>query len=141
MIAYEDIKQGIARRIASAFKDAVISDDPYSHVDGASFIVKVVDNDINYYSVDTASRRLFFDVVYFAPVDTPIHVIDNVGQSLAEAFVGQVAIANRYITPTECGIKKVAEDLHLTFYLEFYDEIKIEEHPLMNSLDFEITLK
>lgn len=142
MIAYSEIKTAIVNVIADAFKDSTISDDPYKHVKGGAFIVKVVNNDANVHSCDIAQRDLYFDIVYFAPKDMEVHELDEIGQTLNEAFLYPITFATRTIQPTSITTRKVDMDFHLNFDLVFYDDIPPKEHyEYAEHLEFKITLK
>lgn len=142
MISYREIKDAIVSVIADAFKGATISDDPYKHVKGGAFIVKVVNNNANVYSRAIARRDLFFDIVYFAPKEMETHELDEIGQTLAEAFLYPVAFSTRIIQPTNLSNRKVDMDFHLNFDLVFYDDISEKEnYDYGEDLEFTVTMK
>ena len=142
MISYEDIENGIYDSIAYMFKDAEISDDPYSHVDGECFIVKVINMSPVLFSSTNVHRLYQFDVVYFAPEEMPIHELDVIGQKLVEAFMWPVNFAGRYIQPQNVASVKVDKDFHVTFDLYFFDELEQRtEYKFMQAMDFEFTIE
>lgn len=142
MIAYKEIKTAIVNVIADAFEDSTISDDPYKHVKGGAFIVKVVNNDANLHSYDIARRDLYFDIVYFATKEMEVHELDEVGQTLTEAFLYPVSFSTRTIQPTNITTRKVDMDFHLNFDLVFYDDIPEKEHyEYGQDMEFAITMK
>ena len=128
MIGLEDITKGIANSILYEFKDATISDDPYAHISGPAFIVKMVTASPEKFSATHAHRLYHFDVVYFAEMDTPIHTLDVIGQKLLEAFIWPVEFAGRYIQPQNLSSVKVDRDFHVEFDLDFFDEIEPRVH-------------
>lgn len=141
MIKINDIRNGIVDAIAKAFPDAVISDDPYSHVEGGAFIVKVVDMSPEAFSKVHARRSYGFDVVFFAPMTMAMHEIDAKGQELVEAFMYPLDFAGRHVYPRNVVTQKVDKDFHVMFDVEFFDSIaQFEEYELMGDLEFHLVL-
>lgn len=143
MISYSDMKESIAAAISKAFGGAVVSDDPFYKIEGPSFLIKVVSSTPTRFSPTHAHRLYHFDIVYFAPPETPIHEIDLAGQQLAEAFIWPLEFAGRHIQPTNITTIKVDHDFHVEFDLDFYDTLPQPEYEYMGELDinFRLTLE
>lgn len=97
MITVDAIKQGIARNIAKAYSDLPITDEPQRHVEGAAFFVKMISHNPTVFHKKQARRIYQFDVVYFAPINTPRHEVDSVGQRVAEEFMRPISFDGRHI--------------------------------------------
>lgn len=142
MIEYEDIANGIADSIAYVFNDAVISDDPYSHIDGDAFIVKAVSYSPMFFSKRHAQRTYHFDIVYFAPMEKPMHEIDAIGQKLLEAFMYPIKFDGRYINAKNLNSVKIDKDFHVEFDLIFFDEIEQrEKHDTAQNMELSFTVQ
>lgn len=143
MIAYSDIKKSIVDSIAKRFgKEAVISDDPFKHVEGQAFIVKLISQDFEDFEKEVVKRSLAFDVVYFAPNKMSMHELDEIGQTLAECFLYPLPFRTRYIQPSDVTTSKVDMDFHVGFELNFYDDKVIDEHyEYAQDLTFKVVLK
>lgn len=134
MIHYGDIAKGVKEAITRMFGEVEVSDNPYDHLDGPAFIVKCVGSNHDRWSTKHAHRVYNFDCVYFPTVDTPMHEIDAEGQKLAEAFIFPLNFAGRYIQPKNIQTLKVDKDFHVTFDLEFYDELPQPDYSYMMEL-------
>lgn len=128
MINLQDIVVGIGNSIRAEFEDAKVSRNPYAHISGPAFIVKMVSATPTKFSATNAHRLYHFDVVYFAEMETEISELDVIGQRLLEAFIWPVEFAGRYIQPQNLSSVKVDKDFHVEFDLDFFDEIEPRVH-------------
>ena len=141
MISIKDIQQGIEKSIKRVFPNALVKVDPYRHVKGPAFIVKCVSYAPSKFNPTSAHRIYHFDIVYFAPMDEPVHTMDEKGQRLVEAFLYPVEFAGRYIQPQNVNTVKIDKDFHVEFDLDFFDEVELERNfEYMQSLEFHIEL-
>lgn len=147
MITHNDIAAGVRDAILEEFEGAVVSNNPYDHLEGPAFIVKCVGGVHDRFSPTHAHRLYNFDIVYFHPIDQPVSEMDTIGQRLANAFIMPIKFAGRYIQPTAITTAKVDKDFHVTFNLDFYDELPQPEYEYMRELymefnaDFKIEIK
>lgn len=141
MIPIDTIRKGIAASIRRAFSGAEVNDDPWKHIDGAAFIIKCVSYSPERFSPVSAHRLYHFDIVYFAPMDEPIHTMDEKGQRLMETFMFPVEFGGRYIQPQNLSSVKVDKDFHVEFDLDFFDDVEVvNDSKLMQSLEFHLEL-
>lgn len=142
MITIDNIKQGIAKNIAKAYSDLPITDEPQRHVEGAAFFVKMTSYNPSVFHKTQARRIYQFDVVYFAPINTPRYEIDSVGQRVAEEFMRPISFDGRHIYAKDLYTRLIDDDFHIIFNVDFFDEIKdAVTYEFMEQLEFCVELK
>lgn len=142
MISYQTIREGIASTIMQGFKDWPIDDETAFHIEGPSFLVRLVDNSHILDDRRHVRRQMDFNVVYFAPHETSVADIMDTGLRLAALLQPTIAFGDREITVEDVSTTLVDDDFQVDFRLDFYDELRAEEaYEYMEELTFRFVLE
>lgn len=142
MISYKTIREGIADAILQGFKSLPIDDETAFHIEGPAFLVRLADNAHILDDRRHVRRQMDFNVVYFAPHETPVEKIMDTGLKLAALFQPTISFGGRHITVEDVSTTLVDEDFQVDFRLDFFDEIREEEpYEYMEQMEFRFVIE
>lgn len=144
MISYAAIREGIAWKIlqCKSVSKVMIDDETTYRVGEPAILVHLIESRQELFSKAQVRRVLDFSVTYLAPTETPTAEILQTGLNIVAALQPTIDFDGRKITLDDVSGQLVNKDFHITFTLDFYDELASDEsYEFMNELVFKLALE